>query len=170
MINTCVRITNNEWNKKISSPISFCTNTIEVGWKNLQKEIKQKKEFSSLIDNKIEVSILLSDDKNIRQLNNIHLGNDKPTNVLAFPAHVDTIASGSEILIGDIALSIDSITKEADEQKINILNHTSHLLIHGLLHLLGYDHKNEKEAEIMENLEIESLEKLGIPDPYYYNN
>ena len=170
MINTCVRIDNNEWNKRISSPISFCTNTIEVGWINVCQEIKQKKEFSNLIDNKIEISILLSDDKNIRQLNNIHLGNDKPTNVLAFPSHIDTIAFGSEILIGDIALSIETITKEAEEKEINILNHTSHLLIHGLLHLLGYDHKNGSEAKIMEDLEIKSLEKLGVPDPYDCKN
>lgn len=106
-----------------------------------------------------EITILLSDDKRIRELNSEFRGKDKPTDILSFPA-------GEEGYLGDIILALETIKKDNEDSKLEFYEHLSHLIIHGVLHLLGYNHENEEEAEIMERKEINILNKLNIINPY----
>ncbi|RKQ69497.1 putative rRNA maturation factor [Litorimonas taeanensis] len=109
-----------------------------------------------------ELSIALSDDAQIRCLNREYRGKDKPTNVLSFPVPPPAP------LLGDIVLAYETVESEAKEKNISFDNHLSHLIIHGFLHLQGYDHINEEDASIMEALEIQALTLLNIDNPYLY--
>ena len=112
-----------------------------------------------------EVSLLFCDDARIQELNRDWRSLDKPTNVLSFPvAPVERLASAP--LLGDIAIAFETVTKEASVEDKTFSDHTSHMIVHGFLHLLGYDHENEQEAEEMEDLERRALARLGIADPY----
>ena len=108
---------------------------------------------------KMEVSVVLADDREVQNLNKTFRQKDKPTNVLSFPSTV-------EGELGDIILAYETIMREAEEAGISPLNHTLHLIIHGFLHLLGYDHEEESEAQHMENMEIQILKTLNISNPY----
>lgn len=99
-----------------------------------------------------------------QSLNSQYRGKDKPTNVLSFPFEVP---DGIELdLLGDLIICADVVEKEAQEQDKPLLHHWAHMVIHGTLHLLGYDHISDDEAEEMEALEIKLLAHLSIPDPY----
>lgn len=113
-----------------------------------------------------EVAVVLSDDEHIRELNKHHRGMDKPTNVLSFPSARLKTPAGTPRFLGDIVLAYETVTREAAEESKPIENHLSHLVVHGVLHLLGYDHEDDDEAEIMEARERKILASLGIPDPY----
>lgn len=106
-----------------------------------------------------ELSVVFTDNKAIQELNKTFRHYNKPTNVLSFP-------SEEKEELGDIILAYETIEKEAFESGISLLHHTLHLIIHGFLHLLGYDHEEEEAAEIMENLEIQILASLNITNPY----
>ena len=122
-------------------------------------------EAGKTLFNEAEVSLLFCDDGRIQELNRDWRGLDKPTNVLSFPAvSADRLASAP--LLGDIAIAFETVTKEARDENKTLSDHTSHMIVHGFLHLLGYDHENEKEAEEMEDLERRALARLGIADPY----
>jgi probable rRNA maturation factor len=110
-----------------------------------------------------EVSILLTDDAEMRALNRTWRGKDAATNVLSFPASDTSIAPGS---LGDIALAYETAYKEAREGSLSLASHVSHLVVHGMLHLLGFDHIHDAEVQRMENLERKVLASLGIADPY----
>jgi probable rRNA maturation factor len=107
------------------------------------------------------VAILLTDDETVRDLNHRFLGKDKPTNVLSFPA-----LDNPEGHLGDVALAYGVCAREAQEQGKTLAEHLCHLTVHGVLHLLGYDHQSDGEAEAMEALERTLLHGLGVPDPY----
>ncbi|WP_417317305.1 rRNA maturation RNase YbeY [Emcibacter sp.] len=123
-----------------------------------------------------ELSILLTNDENIRILNRDYRGKDKATNVLSFPALSEEeiegyFHAGSElpdypVSLGDIILALETVKNEAISSNTSLENHFCHLIVHGLLHLLGYDHMNDIEAEEMEGLEKTILGTLGIDDPY----
>ncbi|MCB1531359.1 MAG: rRNA maturation RNase YbeY [Alphaproteobacteria bacterium] len=106
-----------------------------------------------------ELSIALSNDVLIQELNKNYRDKDKPTNVLSFPQDDD-------FSLGDIVLALETIQREAGEQNKHFEDHLSHLVIHGTLHLLGYDHEDDAQAEEMEALEIELLQRIGIENPY----
>lgn len=106
-----------------------------------------------------EVSITLIDDKQIHVLNKKYRGIDKPTNVLSFEL-------GDDVLLGDIFISIDTVKREADQAEISVEEHTAHMIVHGMLHLQGYDHIKDKDAKEMEDKEIKILKKLGYKNPY----
>ena len=113
----------------------------------------------------IQLSIVLADDDFIQDLNNRFRGKDKPTNVLSFPNAMDVDEDGV-IMLGDVILSWHTLAKESAEQNKNLQDHFSHLLVHGFLHLLGFDHENDAEAKEMESLEIEILQQFDIANPY----
>src|SRR5260221_2550136 len=116
-----------------------------------------------------ELAVMLTDDAGIRTLNSNWRGVDKPTNVLSFPALQPTGRAGpadAPRMLGDIAIAYQTTRKEADDEQKPFDNHLSHLAVHGFLHLIGYDHDKDDDAETMETLEAEILAQLGIPDPY----
>ncbi len=117
-----------------------------------------------------ELCVVLADDPFVQTLNKTYRGKDKPTNVLSFPTGAMPVAAGPEPmhspLLGDIVLAIETIAREADEQGKSFPDHLSHLVVHGVLHLLGHDHEVDAEAEEMEALERDILEDLDIADPY----
>ena len=113
----------------------------------------------------VEVSLLLTDDAGVRGLNSAWRGKDKPTNVLSFPSPEQPGVPGPRHL-GDIALAFETLQREARDEGKTVADHAAHLIVHGTLHLLGYDHETTGEAEIMEALEVKALKSLGIADPY----
>ena len=117
-------------------------------------------------DGRSELSIVFSDDAHIRTLNAGWRGKDKPTNVLSFPAFPFPKGGPLPPMLGDIVLAAETVTKEAGLEDKPLENHITHLVIHGLLHLLGYDHETDAEAEEMEAIERAALARLAIPDPY----
>jgi len=106
-----------------------------------------------------EVSVVLSSDEEVHVLNKTFRKMDKPTNVLSFP-------SEEQGELGDIILAYETTMREAETSGIPFLHHSLHLIIHGFLHLLGYDHENEEEAKEMEDIEIRILKGLHINNPY----
>jgi probable rRNA maturation factor len=119
----------------------------------------------------IEISVRFTDDAEVQALNAAWRGKDKATNVLSFPMvepeQLDTLPPEGDILLGDIVLAHGVCAREAAEKGITVETHAAHLLVHGTLHLLGYDHEQaEGEAEEMEEVERAALAGLGIADPY----
>lgn len=106
-----------------------------------------------------EISITLVDDKDIKKINKKYRNIDKPTNVLSFEL-------GDDVLLGDIFISLDTVKSEAKRENISVEEHTAHMVVHGVLHLLGYDHINERDANRMESKETSILKKLGYKNPY----
>jgi probable rRNA maturation factor len=122
----------------------------------------------------LELGITLSDDDTVRALNREHRGQDKPTNVLSFPLIDRPLDQGgltpevpeAPLMLGDVILAWETVVREAGEQGKGAVDHATHLVVHGVLHLLGYDHQAEDAAGTMERLEIAVLAGLGIADPY----
>ena len=114
-----------------------------------------------------EIALLFIGDLSIAEFNAAWRGKNQPTNVLSFPAtQAMPIPEGEARPLGDIVLAHGVISREAAEQGKTLHDHTAHLIVHGVLHLLGFDHASEKEAEEMERLEVSILKGLGISDPY----
>ena len=108
-----------------------------------------------------ELSLVLADDATVRRLNHEYRGKDSATNVLSFPPAFD-----DETLLGDVVLAEETVRRETVEQGKARADHVTHLVVHGCLHLLGYDHEDDEEARRMEALEVEILATLGVADPY----
>ena len=125
---------------------------------------------SIAIERETEVSVCLSTDEKVRVLNRIHRNKDQPTNVLAFPAFnsedLDWLPAEAPVCLGDIIIAFETATVEAEAEAKNFKDHLSHLVVHGMLHLLGHDHETEDKARIMEGLEVDALAQLGVGNPY----
>jgi probable rRNA maturation factor len=135
----------------------------------IHRAIATAAEIANADHGEAELAVMLTDDDGIRTLNSNWRGIDKPTNVLSFPALQPTGPAGPDDaprMLGDIAIAYQTTRKEADDEQKPFEHHLSHLAVHGYLHLIGYDHENDADAEIMESLETEILAQLGIPDPY----
>ena len=113
-----------------------------------------------------EVSLVLADDATLRRHNRDYRNIDKPTNVLAFAAAETPGESEGPLLLGDVLLARETLAREAREQGKRPADHFCHLVVHGVLHLLGQDHESETEARVMERLEVAALGRLGVADPY----
>jgi probable rRNA maturation factor len=121
----------------------------------------------------VEVSVRLTSDEEVHALNRQYRGKDKPTNVLSFPMVqpdlLETVSQNGddgELLLGDIVLAHGVCAREAAEKGVALAAHATHLIVHGLLHLLGYDHQGSAEAEHMESLERDVMSRLALHDPY----
>lgn len=136
-----------DWESALPDVLDICQRALDAG-------AAQKKIGGT-------VSLLLTDDDEIQILNRDWRGKDSPTDVLSFPA-----AEMDRPFLGDIAVSYGVSRSDAEARGIGLAQHLSHLLIHGLLHLLGHDHKDDTEAAEMERIEIAALASLGWPDPY----
>ena len=125
-----------------------------------------------LANARLSASLLFTSDEEVHTLNREWRQRDKPTNVLSFPMleRSDLLAlapDGPPELLGDIALAYETCAREAAEKGISVEDHTAHLIVHGLLHLAGYDHElGEEHAEAMEALEVKALALIGVADPY----
>lgn len=118
-----------------------------------------------------EISLMLTNDDHMQELNQTYRHKNKPTNVLSFPSfqrgELATVSRVHEpVVLGDIVLSLETVLQESQDQKKLFLHHFTHLLVHGTLHLMGYDHEDEKDAEEMEALEIVILHNFGMTNPY----
>jgi probable rRNA maturation factor len=113
-----------------------------------------------------ELSLVFTDDASIREINAEWRSQDKPTNVLSFPAFPLQPGGMPGPMLGDIIIARETVEREAIELEKSFDEHLTHLMVHGLLHLFGYDHMNNAEAEIMEGLETRILAGLGLSDPY----
>jgi probable rRNA maturation factor len=115
-----------------------------------------------------ELTIVLTDDETVQRLNRQYRGIDKPTNVLSFGrtnGGSEPVA-GAPAILGDVVLARQTVAAEAASQGKRIANHAAHLVVHGVLHLLGYDHQAAREAHLMEAIEIQVLAELGVANPY----
>lgn len=113
-----------------------------------------------------EIALLLADDQEVGALNKMWRGKAKPTNVLSFPALPEASPPGGPVFLGDVVLALETVLREAKEQGKPVEAHAVHLVVHGVLHLLGFDHLDAKEARRMERLEQDVMTSLGYPDPY----
>lgn len=178
---------NNNEPTELSRRISVESTIMDPSWDdqkdvvgNIKKTVETAIHHAKLLpnthDKNLEVSLALANDDLIRVLNKEYRNIDKATNVLSFAQHDDTDeddfsqaheeARPDTYLLGDIILSYETIVKEAQEQNKTIYDHTMHMLVHGTLHLLGYDHEKEDQATVMEGLEIKILQELNIANPY----
>ncbi len=143
--------------------------TVEGGWREdthmpPAQRAAQAALAQAALPGETEMSILLTGDGRMRGLNRKFRGQDRPTNVLAFSA--ETAAASAPRLLGDVAVAYETAAAEARQAEIPLADHLCHLVVHGTLHLLGYDHTGDSDAEAMEALERRVLAGLGIADPY----
>jgi len=131
--------------------------------------------YGELIDHDavIEIAVRLTSDAEVHDLNLHYRQKDKPTNVLSFPMIqpdlVETVTQNSddgEVILGDIVLAHGVCAREAEERGVSVADHAAHLIVHGTLHLLGYDHQGDAEADAMEDMERAAMAELGLHDPY----
>ncbi len=165
MITVDITIKDKNWLKEIENIADFLQKTIN--------NLAQHTNLNQFIKNNIEIelSILLTDDQEIQSLNKDYRGKNKATNTLSFPLiekneSLERAIIDDFLAIGDIIFSYQTIKKEAASQNKKFQDHLIHMALHSLLHLIGYDHQNDKEAQEMENLEINILKKLAINNPY----
>ncbi len=155
-----INIESNLWTKDFPNILEQTNNICEEIFKNIPESNKIKQ---------IEISFLLTDDANIKIINREFRKKDKATNVLSFPSgeYAGNFNSKEDrLFLGDIALAFETIKKEAQLEDKKFIDHFTHMLVHGILHLLGHDHEKIDEAEKMEALEINILASMGINDPY----
>ncbi|MBR1944784.1 MAG: rRNA maturation RNase YbeY [Alphaproteobacteria bacterium] len=156
-----LRVEHGQWKETLPDVVKYTKKAAAEAWKKGNKgelEIPVKQ---------AEVSILLTDDATVHKLNKNYRNVDKPTNVLSFAALDDESEPIVDpMLLGDIVVAFETTKREAEEQNCSFADHLFHLIVHGMLHLIGYDHIEETEALEMEALEIKILEDNGIGNPY----
>tara|TARA_B100000989_G_scaffold246827_1_gene194052 strand:+ start:198 stop:683 length:486 start_codon:yes stop_codon:yes gene_type:complete len=158
---------------------------VEINFLDFKQNVKIKQLIKKVIKSStdeisfckkmnLELSVLIVSSRQIKSINKKYRMINKPTNVLAFPQieenDFDSINNLKTSLIGDIVISPGIIKKESNDYFLGFNDHFSHILVHGLLHLFGYDHKNSSDTEIMQKKEISILEKINIKNPYYVIN
>lgn len=159
IIDVDVSLSDPAWESDALSAEKLCVEAVTLALKSA--------DLPEILDGRdIEVSVVLAND-DLVLLNREYRDKDKPTNVLSLPYWILTIPlNGGPVAIGDIILAYQTIENEAREQEKFLKDHFTHLLVHGTLHLVGYDHMTEDDANIMETLEIRILEKMNIQNPY----
>jgi len=148
MLSVTVQVKNSGW----KAALRPCDKTVRLACEAAFAGVKPRKRGH------YEICVVLAGDAFIKKLNKAYRGKDKATNVLSFP--------GEGGYLGDIVLALETVKREAREQKKISRDHATHLLVHGTLHLLGYDHMLTRDAEVMERKEIKILKVLGVENPY----
>ena len=161
MTEIIVDIADEAWLKAVPDAEELCSRVAAM-------TLAAAADLVDLPGDRLEVSLVLTDDAQVQELNRDYRSQDKPTNVLSFAAlDADSpIPPDGPILLGDVIIARETCLREAEEENKKVLHHLSHLVVHGVLHLLGYDHNEDDEAEEMESLERSILAGLGVPDPY----
>lgn len=167
-INLGLEVTEKKWDELFSN-IDSLSHQIMV---QTFDYVNENEEIDFLNLNKpININLCLSNDEEVRNLNHQYRDMDKPTNVLSFAniddeTFEDELKLFPEVELGDIIIALETLEREAKEKNITLKDHYSHLLVHGILHLLGFDHMDDEEAEYMEDFEVQILKKLNIKNPY----
>jgi len=164
----------------LSSHLSVYVQIDDVSWEPWKTQTEWEQFFTHVtlpllshfhLTGSYELSVVLSNDAYVKDLNQHYRAKDKPTNVLSFPQYslgeLQSMASTElPLLLGDIVISFETLTRECQEHEKLFMDHLLHLYIHSFLHLLGFDHLNDDEAKEMEDLEIHFLNSLNIKNPY----
>lgn len=165
-------IADKRWEEKLPNVCDICQTAFSIAIKYLKLN-----NLSNLlnVDKPLSINLLLSDNNEIQALNKEFRKLNKPTNVLSFaniddPDFEEYIQHEEIINLGDIIIAFETMENEANIKQISLQNHLCHLLIHGILHLFGYDHQQDNEAEEMEGIEILILQQINIPNPYLEDN
>ena len=161
-------IDDERWNKALPEAAELCDKIILKVFEYIERN-----DYSELFDSSLPLSVnlSLSNDIEVHKLNKEFRGIDKPTNVLSF-ANIDDEFfelepdNAEDVELGDIIIALETLQREAETKHISLKDHFCHLFIHGLLHLLGYDHQNDEEAEEMEKYEVMILQQFAIKNPY----
>ncbi|HRY24052.1 MAG: rRNA maturation RNase YbeY [Geminicoccaceae bacterium] len=161
-----VAVGNGAWRSAVTDPEVICHQAATAALRAAAETY-----FSTGVPDRLEVSIRLTDDAEVQALNRTWRGQDKPTNVLSFegddPGLVDPrTPSDAPWLLGDVVLACETVTREAEADGRPVAAHLAHLVVHGVLHLLGHDHEDEVDALTMEGLESRIVEGLGYADPH----
>jgi probable rRNA maturation factor len=156
MINVDITTKSKKWNPH--------KNFIEETCKKLIPLTDLKKLLKKNVNIEVAVSLVL--DREMQKINLAYRGKDKPTNVLSFPAFEAIPNNSDYVFLGDIIIAFETVEKESLAQKKTFENHLTHMILHSILHLIGFDHEDEEMANIMESLEIKILKKLNISNPY----
>lgn len=141
------------WKKALPAAAAACKRAARAAWARGASAALKRRGSGA------ELSIVLTGDAAIRKLNAAYRKKDKPTNVLSFPS--------GELILGDVVIAYGTVAKEAKAAGKSLKDHLSHMVVHGVLHLLGYDHETASDAKTMERLETKILSHLGIADPYH---
>jgi probable rRNA maturation factor len=144
------------WREKLPRRRALCVSAVEAALAAAKPRLTRR----------TEVSLVLGDDALVRRLNRQWRRIDRATDVLSFPVVDELTPPRATALMGDVVLAFETVAREAQEQGKSLADHLRHLVVHGVLHLMGYDHEMPEEAERMETIEIEVLARLGIADPY----
>lgn len=158
----------------VNSELWLADDSEDLNFSTIQQQILQLSEFIierlqlSNFSKQVELCVILTNDVEIRQFNKKYRAKDQATNVLSFPSLEmnDQNHKADILILGDVFISFETLCREATQQKKRLMDHLLHLLCHGILHLLGFDHETDQEAEQMENLEIAILSHFGVESPY----
>ncbi len=163
-LDTDVLIPDVMWTQKCTDPESLCQQAARAGFEVAVAD------GTRIAAHRAEVAVVLSNDHHIHDLNRDYRGIDKPTNVLSF-ASLDEDGragqpSGAPVLLGDVIVAFETVEGEARSENKTLEAHLAHMIVHGTLHLMGYDHEIERDASEMETLEIRALANMGVANPY----
>ncbi|HTK84924.1 MAG TPA: rRNA maturation RNase YbeY [Patescibacteria group bacterium] len=168
-LNTDVTVVFSSWNELDFDAVKLAKKIVPLAFDRAARP-------AVLGDREAEISVRLTNDKDIRTLNRDYRGMDKSTNVLSFAIlDMEETAPSSPVCalpcaLGDVVIAYETVKREAEAMNVSFRDHYTHLLVHGTLHLLGYDHEQENDAKRMEKLEILILDGLGIENPYAHPN
>jgi probable rRNA maturation factor len=150
-----------EWKRALKTPAAICRKAAAAAFEAVAARRKPKTRT-------VELAVVLTSDTAIKRLNALYRGKNKPTDVLSFPAWLGSEPAGDarEAVLGDVVVARATSARDAKAENKPLKEHLMHLVVHGVLHLLGYDHERDTDARAMERLEISILKDLGIANPY----
>jgi probable rRNA maturation factor len=167
-VQIAVSVQDRAWARHLAAPARIVRRAAKAALASARGSARGAQLGPDLAGRRVELSIVLADDTVVRRLNRDYRGLDRPTNVLSFGdiPRLGPVAPDYPLALGDVVLAQETVVAEASAQGKSVPHHVAHLVVHGVLHLLGYDHEEAGEADAMEELEIAILARLGIGNPY----